>query len=182
METSLCHPHTKIVGGAKTIHVAFVIFFWNSQKKNHSIKIYSHILIRYSYKRGEVHSVFLHKILKYKIDCPLLLNRIKIRVPTKYSRAPITPLHHPLRRTVLAANHPICSCIKVCPIQIVKLLLWTTSWWYLWCESHVLAWMGRLECSDTTASQKTGLQHPLHCFSPSEWEREFRRPIYKYGI
>lgn len=58
-------------------------------------------------------SIFLYKLLRCKIDCPLLLSKFQFRAPSRLPRGPITPLHPPLRRTVLGANSVVPRICKL---------------------------------------------------------------------
>ena len=68
-------------------------------------------------RRNIIDSTFLIKILRNKIDCPQLLEKIKFRAPARYPRVPITPFYPPPRRTVLGANSTIprlCKLLNSC--------------------------------------------------------------------
>lgn len=64
-------------------------------------------------RRIIIDSTFLYKLLRCKIDCPLLLSKFQFRAPARLPRAPITPLHPPLRRTILGANSVVPRLCKL---------------------------------------------------------------------
>lgn len=83
-------------------------------------------------KRDILDSVFLFKILRYEIDSPQLLSRIKICMPAKYSRAPIIPLYTLPCRTVLGAKKERESLSPA--LQTIKQLQWSRccALWLTW--------------------------------------------------
>lgn len=87
------------------------------KKRSYKEKLLLFKMITLQKRRDLLDSTFLFKILRSQIDCPQLLAKLKIRVPTKCPRAPITPLCPPFRRTVLGANSPIsrlCTLLNSC--------------------------------------------------------------------
>lgn len=64
-------------------------------------------------RRTIIDSSFVFKLLRGKLDCPLLLSKFRFRAPARIPRAPITPLHPPPRRTVLGANSVVPRLSKL---------------------------------------------------------------------
>lgn len=56
---------------------------------------------------------FIFNVLNNKIDCPMLIEKIKFKVPRCNPRKPIMPLCPPLRRTVLGFNSAIPRLCRI---------------------------------------------------------------------
>lgn len=83
------------------------------KKRSYEARLAHFKIISLERRRKITDAVFLYKLLRCKIDCPQLLSKFKFRVPARYPRAPITPLHPPLRRTVLGASSIIPRLCKL---------------------------------------------------------------------
>lgn len=58
-------------------------------------------------RRNKLDLMFLFKLLRNHTDCPLLLSKIKFKVPFRYPRYKTKPLTTPRRRTKLGSNSPL---------------------------------------------------------------------------
>lgn len=83
------------------------------KKKSYEARLNHFKMLSLEKRRNITDSCFLFKLLRSQIDCPLLLEKIKFQAPARYPRNPITPLHPPLRKTVLGASSTIPRLCKL---------------------------------------------------------------------
>lgn len=75
--------------------------------KSYSDRLFFFKMLPLAKRMDLLDMMFLYKILRSYIDCPQLLAKFNLRVPSRYPRYAITPLAPPFRRTVLGFN----SCV-----------------------------------------------------------------------
>lgn len=83
------------------------------KKRSYDARLSHFRLVSLEKRRKIIDSIFLYKILRGKMDCPQLLSKFQFRAPSRLPRTPMTPLHPPLRRTVLGASSVIPRLCKL---------------------------------------------------------------------
>ena len=70
-------------------------------------------MITLGQRRDLLDIMFLYKLLRNKIDCPNLLDKINFRIPYRHPRKPISLLVPPIKKTVFGANTVIPRLCKL---------------------------------------------------------------------
>ena len=70
-------------------------------------------MITLGQRRDLLDIMFQYKLLRNKIDCPNLLDKINFRIPYRHPRKPISLLAPPIKKTVFGANTVIPRLCKL---------------------------------------------------------------------